>query len=182
MRLRVTCGVPQGPKPKMHRMTPLQRPAGLVCRTVTRSAAVNRSSMSTNGHANGKKRPPPTNGFKKGKSGYPQGRTPGIPNKTTQVLKDAILIAASNVGDKLALELMEKAREDGIEIGTLNGGLVGYLEIAAMNEMKSFLPLLGKVLPLVVKADVDVTLLDRAQREAEHFTRQLQRLSGRIEH
>jgi len=124
----------------------------------------------------------PTNGFKPGQSGNPAGRRKGAVNKTTQVLKEAILIAASNVGDEIAQSLLDRAKEEGVDIGSVNGGLVGYLEMAARSEMKSFLPLLGKVLPLVLKADIDVSVVERAQREAEHFTRQLERLSNRFDH
>lgn len=55
------------------------------------------------------------------------GRAKGTPNKTTSLLKDAILIAASNAGGK--------------------GGLVAYLEKQASDNAAPFMTLLGKVLP-----------------------------------
>lgn len=57
-----------------------------------------------------------------------QGRKKGVPNKTTALLKDAILRAAEKAGGK--------------------DGLVGYLTEQAVKNPQSFLPLLGKVLPL----------------------------------
>ncbi len=58
------------------------------------------------------------------------GRKKGVPNKTTTQLKEALLEAATAAGGK--------------------GGLVGYLTTQAMKNPTSFLPLLGKVLPLDV--------------------------------
>ena len=66
-------------------------------------------------------------GFKTG------GRRRGTPNRTTALLKDAILEAATNAG--------------GV------GGLVGYLEQQAKDSPQSFLQLLGKVLPMQVTGD-----------------------------
>lgn len=56
------------------------------------------------------------------------GSRKGIPNKTTALLKDAILQAAEKAGGK--------------------AGLVGYLTTQASANPQSFLPLLGKVLPM----------------------------------
>ena len=58
------------------------------------------------------------------------GRKKGTLNKTTAVLKEAILIAAEAAGGK--------------------DGLVGYLKKQAIVSPASFLALLGKVLPLQV--------------------------------
>lgn len=61
------------------------------------------------------------------------GRKKGTPNKTTALLKDAILKAAENAGkDK---------------------GLVGYLEKQAQDNPAPFLALLGKVLPMQVTGE-----------------------------
>lgn len=67
----------------------------------------------------------------KGKPG--PGRPKGLPNKTTQLLKDAILKAAEEAGGE--------------------EGMVGYLVIQAKTNPQSFLPLLGKVLPMQVIGD-----------------------------
>jgi len=64
------------------------------------------------------------------------GRPKGLPNKTTSLLKDAILIAATQAGEKLT--------KDG------KNGLVAYLEAQAVENPGPFLTLIGKVLPLQV--------------------------------
>lgn len=61
------------------------------------------------------------------------GRPKGSPNKTTALLKDAIIEAATKAGDKK--------------------GLVGYLEQQARENPGPFLTLLGKVLPLTLQGD-----------------------------
>lgn len=58
------------------------------------------------------------------------GRPKGVPNRTTTLLKDAILQAAGEAG--------------GPE------GLVGYLKFVAADNPAAFTSLLGKVLPLQV--------------------------------
>lgn len=61
------------------------------------------------------------------------GRAKGTPNKTTALLKDAILQAATEAGDK--------------------DGLVGYLKAQATANPGPFMALLGKVLPTQVSGD-----------------------------
>lgn len=68
------------------------------------------------------------------------GRNKGTRNKTTALLKDAILLAAANVGN----ELKPNAKD----------GLVAYLEVQAKENPVAFMGLLGKVLPLQIVADV----------------------------
>jgi hypothetical protein len=60
------------------------------------------------------------------------GRQKGTPNKTTALLKDAILQAAILAGD----------RDDDTD------GLVNYLEMQARTNPGPFMALLGKVLPI----------------------------------
>jgi len=62
------------------------------------------------------------------------GRKKGTPNKTTALLKDAILKAATDAGD---------------------GDLAQYLQKQADKNPTAFLSLLGKVLPLQVGGDED---------------------------
>ena len=76
-----------------------------------------------------------------GKAG--PGRPKGQPNKTTALLKDALLLAAEKAGD--------------------NGGLVGYLENQARSNPQAFLTLLGKVLPLQVRGDPDAPVVTRIE-------------------
>lgn len=63
------------------------------------------------------------------------GRPKGTPNRTTAMLKDAILKAAEKAGDKG------------------KGGLVGYCRFLAREEPKAFAQLLGKVLPMQVTGE-----------------------------
>ena len=64
------------------------------------------------------------------------GRVKGVPNKTTALLKDAILKAAEAAG--------------GPSVGDRPGGIVAYLQKQAKDNPGPFLALLGKVLPLQV--------------------------------
>ena len=67
-----------------------------------------------------------------GEAGAPSpGRKKGQVNKTTALLKDAIIQAAEKAGGK--------------------GGLVSYLETQASENPGPFLSLLGKVLPLQIQ-------------------------------
>lgn len=77
--------------------------------------------------------------FKKGQSGNPNGRHKGQPNKSTQLLKDAILQAAEIVGRD----------------GKGKDGLVGYLVRVAKEDVKAFSSLLGKVLPTQITGEGD---------------------------
>ena len=78
-----------------------------------------------------------------GKAG--PGRPKGMPNKTTALLKDAILQAAEAAGGE--------------------GGVVGYLTLQATENPGPFMALLGKVLPTQVIGDADnpvlVTMIER---------------------
>ena len=73
--------------------------------------------------AGGKRRPPAAG----------MGRPKGAVNKTTALLKDAILKAAENAGGK--------------------EGLVGYLQVQAAANPGPFMALLGKVLPMQVTGE-----------------------------
>lgn len=61
-----------------------------------------------------------------------KGRPKGSVNKTTAILKEAILAAAASTGSD----------------GNGKDGLMGYCGFLARSEPKSFAQLLGKVLPL----------------------------------
>ena len=73
----------------------------------------------------------------KGKAG--PGRPKGVPNRTTTILKDAILQAAELAGGK--------------------GGLVGYLQLQAAENPGPFLALLGKVLPMQLEGNVGLVVM-----------------------
>lgn len=66
-----------------------------------------------------------------------KGRPKGSVNKTTAALKEAILKAAEKVGQD----------------GKGRGGLQGYLQRVAQEDVKAFSALLGKVLPLQVTGE-----------------------------
>ena len=76
------------------------------------------------------KNKPPARTVKRGNIGRPKG----APNKSTALLKDAILQAAELAGDK--------------------GGMVNYLRKQAHENPVAFMGLMGKVLPLQVVADI----------------------------
>lgn len=66
------------------------------------------------------------------------GRQKGTPNKTTALLKDAILRAAENAGNRVG-----------------DDGLVSYLTEQAESNPGPFMALLGKVLPMQIAGDED---------------------------
>lgn len=69
-----------------------------------------------------------------------KGRKKGVPNKTTALLKDAILKAAQKAG------------------GGGDDGLVNYLVLQAEANPGPFMALLGKVLPMQIAGDADSPL------------------------
>ena len=73
-----------------------------------------------------------------------KGRPKGAVNKTTSLLKDAILQAATQAG---------------------NGDLAAYLEKQATANPGPFMALLGKVLPMQVAGDPDAPLVLRIIRQ-----------------
>lgn len=78
-------------------------------------------------------------GFVKGmKRPEGAGRKKGVENKVKTLLKDALILAASNVGDAAT------SRKHG------DGGLVGYLERCAIVERVAFMRLLEKLLPMQI--------------------------------
>jgi hypothetical protein len=91
--------------------------------------------------------------FEKGGKRPPDaGRKVGSTNKTTGVLKEAILLAAQQVGD-----LNERGRD----------GLVGYLRFLACNYPQAYVSLLGRVLPLQVRVDGQTEVTYRTVVEVE---------------
>lgn len=73
------------------------------------------------------------------------GRTKGTPNKTSAVLKDAILEAAEKAGADFGPE-----------------GMVSYLVAQAKANPGPFLSLLGKVLPIQMDATIEQRSVVRA--------------------
>lgn len=71
------------------------------------------------------------------KNGPKPGRPKGSPNKTTAMVKEAIILAAETVGHP----------ENGKD------GLVGYCRYLATEEPKAFAQLIGKVLPMQVTGE-----------------------------
>jgi len=73
------------------------------------------------------------------------GRPKGAQNKTTALLKDAILKAAEQAGD---------------------GDMVAYLTLQARTNPGPFMALLGKVLPMQISGDLELTVTTKEQRDA----------------
>jgi hypothetical protein len=87
--------------------------------------------------------------FERGKLG---GRPPGMQNKVTRILKDAILLAADRAG------MPEEVRDDEgkiIEIRPGPGGLDDFLLYCALNHTKAYMTLLGRGLPLQINTRIE---------------------------
>lgn len=84
----------------------------------------------------------PKKGPNRGNAG--KGRPKGAQNKTTALLKDAILQAAEQAGG--------------------GSGLVGYLTAQAIANPAPFMSLLGKVLPMQIQGDPDAPIVAVIER------------------
>lgn len=73
------------------------------------------------------------------------GRPKGALNKTTALLKDAILKAAERAGNKVG-----------------DDGMVSYLEVQATENPGPFMSLLGKVLPMQITGEDGKDIIIRA--------------------
>ena len=83
------------------------------------------------------------------------GRQKGTPNKVTGLLKEAILLAGEQAGNKVG-----------------NEGLVSYLQHQAEQNPVAYMTLLGKVLPLQVRGEISVDPLgELLEHVAKHGTR-----------
>jgi hypothetical protein len=88
----------------------------------------------------------PKIGGNRGNAG--QGRPKGAVNKTTAILKDAILQGAENAG---------------------GGDLVAYLTQQAKDHPGPYLSLIGKILPFHLKGNVDHAADDSLSRLLDHI-------------
>jgi hypothetical protein len=70
------------------------------------------------------------------------GRPKGSQNKITQTFRDLMLQAAHEVGDS------KEVGKDG------QGGVLAYLKVSAVKERKTFLMLMGRILPMKINAEV----------------------------
>lgn len=80
------------------------------------------------------------------------GRPPGLQNKTTRILKDAILLAACEVGD-VSMYIDTKQ----ITTQEQRGELVGFLRWVAVHEPKAFCAMLGRLIPLQLTGALELT-------------------------
>lgn len=80
-----------------------------------------------------------------------KGRPKGAKNKTTALLKDAILKAAEEAGGK--------------------DGIIGYLKTQAEANPGPFMALLGKVIPLQITGDADnpINVVTRVELVAPEY-------------
>jgi hypothetical protein len=92
--------------------------------------------MSTKEVPDSERRMPPAAGM---------GRPKGALNKTTALLKDAILKAAERAGNRVG-----------------DDGMVSYLEVQATENPGPFMSLLGKVLPMQFTGEVNGDIIIRA--------------------
>ena len=109
--------------------------------------------------------PPREYHFKKGASGNPDGRVKGSRNKMTRALKDAMILAAEELGDLSGIA-REDLSQEGVEQG--KQGLVGYLKWLGKMEPRSFADILGKLIPLQVKVDSFAQTVYQSVEELQH--------------
>jgi len=109
-----------------------------------------------------KHRPATTGSFRIGDN-REKGRPAGAQNKTTRILKE------EQVGDLSGIKPKDLSKK-GIEEG--KDGLVGYLRWAAKCEPRSFMAILGRLLPMQVKVD---SFTQTVYRSVEEIQRDMER-------
>ena len=70
------------------------------------------------------------------------GRPKGSQNKVTATFRDAMLLAAQELGDT------QEVGKDG------QGGLLGYLKVCGVLERKTFMLMMARILPLKISAEI----------------------------
>jgi hypothetical protein len=109
--------------------------------------------------------------FKKDENRPPNaGRRRGSINKTTGLLKEAILLAAELEGDISLQDAKNSAllyRESDKEAAKKRGGLLGYLRYIARVHPQSFVGLLNRVLPMQVRVDARSETVYRTVEEIQ---------------
>lgn len=90
-----------------------------------------------------------------------KGRPKGARNRVGVLIKDAIIMAAEEMGE------MQRAgiRSTGVWWKKGSGGLKGYLKWLAAHEPKAFAGLLSRVIPLHVVGDIEHTHHNAMTRE-----------------
>jgi hypothetical protein len=93
--------------------------------------------------------------IQKGERRAGAGRPSGAPNRFPQELKQAMLDAASEVGEINEEPILDRdGNPTGMTRLTATGkdGLKGYLKWAAVHRANAFLPQLGRIMPIQVNA------------------------------
>jgi hypothetical protein len=70
------------------------------------------------------------------------GRPKGSQNKVTSTFREAMLLAVQELGDT------QEVGKDG------QGGLLGYLKVCGVLERKTFMLMMGRILPLKITAEI----------------------------
>jgi hypothetical protein len=109
-------------------------------------------------------------GLKPNVKGMPRrgGIKKGTPQKMTRFLKDAILLAGTEVGD-VTMYLAQFAEDDEFLASSIEerGGLVGYLKWLAVHEPKTYAGLLGRLVPQQVSLTEDDKPEEKYQSEED---------------
>jgi hypothetical protein len=101
------------------------------------------------------------------------GRPKGSVNRYTGALKELVLLAAENVGDRL--EIGEKGERTG------EGGALAFLEVCAIKERKTFLTVMARFLPITIKTAPPIKKV-LTREEALHELRERGLDPGLIDH
>ena len=117
-----------------------------------------------------------------------RGRPKGVRNKQPALLKDALMIAASNRGNKMkALAISRAARHGATQeeldeiMENQSGSLVGFLEWTAEHHTVAFCGMLGRVLPLQVKVESRETVTYKSVEEIDAEIRRRQLALKRLQ-